>query len=208
MFEDNGFDSAGYLYRALSWLDVYRRSKGFPSILYASIEGRMAIEYLLFEILVVGTGADLQNDEYEKCLKDRSRLEKVISRLLPDYEKIQAFTGVLVEFEPSIPRQITWNVSRLKKQWGILSEILHWNGARSLTTESEDWMDGVFDSIEEVLNDLRSSMESGASMCMPPSNMKPEIREVWYKFRNEEINLESVRIRLNLLKPVLSAKYA
>lgn len=207
-YEDKGYDSAGYLFRALSWLDVYRRNKGFPAILYASIEGRMAIEYLLFEILVVGTGAELSFEEYSKCLKDRTKLDKAIGRLVPDYEKIQTFTGVLIEFEPKVPKQITWNVGGLKKQWGKLSEILHWNGARNLTTESTEWNDLVFASIELVLNEIRSKMETGASMAMAPSSMKPEIYDVWNDYKLEKIDLNSVRFRLNLLKAVLNAKYA
>lgn len=206
--EDVGFDSAGYLFRALSWLDVYRRQKGFPAILYASIEGRMAIEYLLFEILVVGTGADLSFEEYAKCLKERSKLDKAINRLVPDYEKIQAFTGVLIKFEAGLPNQISWNVGELKKQWGKLSEILHWNGARNLTTESIEWNDLAFTTIEDVLNDVRSKMETGASMAMAPSSMKPEIFDVWNDYKLGSIDLESVRFRLNLLRPVLHAKYA
>jgi hypothetical protein len=57
------FDSVGYLYRAVSWLDLFERSNAWPTLLYACIEGRYGIEYLLFEELVVGTGANLSRED-------------------------------------------------------------------------------------------------------------------------------------------------
>lgn len=200
-------DSAGHLFRALAWIDFYRRKRTFSPLLYACIEGRMAIEYLFFEILVVGAGAQLSKEDYEKCLKERSKLDKMISRLIPEYECMQRFTGVLIEFEPSLPRALSWNIAELKKQWGMLSEFVHWNGARNLTTETPHWNELASKQTEDILNSIRSKMESGAVMSMPPQNMKSEIRDVYDDYRLGKIDLASVRIRLSLLKAVLSAKY-
>ena len=52
------FDSAGYLYRAMSWIDHFERNDHFVSLLYACIEARYGIEYLIFEEIIISTGAD------------------------------------------------------------------------------------------------------------------------------------------------------
>ena len=44
------FDSVGHVYRAVSWLDYFERTKRFSSLHYSFIEARMGIEHLLFEI--------------------------------------------------------------------------------------------------------------------------------------------------------------
>jgi hypothetical protein len=202
------FDSAGYLFRAVSWLEHYRREQYFPSLLYACIEGRMAIEYLLFEILVIGTGANLSVSDYQKCLKDRTKLDKAIGRLIPDYERIQAFTAVLVEFEPSLPRMLHWDIKELKRMWGELSEHLHWLGAKNLTVENTTWCNAAYTKVESVLHPLWSKLSSGQSMVMHPDKMNPEINEVWVQFNSGKIDIESVRLRLQILKPLLNLKYS
>jgi hypothetical protein len=202
------FDSAGYLYRAVSWLDYYKRSKNFPALLYASIEGRMAVEYLLFELLVIGTSAQLTLEEYKKCLKDRTKLDKAISRLVPNYEKVQEFSALLIEFEPALPKHLKWNIKDLKKDWGVLSEYLHWLGAANLTAEKDAWCATAYEELRSILQPLWEKLSSGQSMMMPPGNMTHEVREVWEDFSVGKVDSDSARIRLRILKPVLNAKYA
>lgn len=202
------FDSAGYLYRSVSWLDDYRRTKNFPSLLYANIEGRMAIEYLLFEILVIGTGASLTLDQYKKCLTDRTKLDKAINRLIPDYESIQTFSALLIEFEPSLPKHLKWDIKELKKYWGVVSEYLHWLGARNLTVEDQTWCHAAYERVEAILVPLWEKLSSGQSMTMHPDQMTPEVRGVWSDFKAGKIDIDSARIRLKILKPVLNAKFS
>ena len=134
--QNSYLDSAGYLYRAVSWLDYFERIDHFPALLYACIEGRFGIEYLLFEELVIGTGTNLSRQDYEKCLKEPTKLKKAIDRLIPDYEKLQQFTSIVVILEARVPKLIYWEPRELMKSWGKLSEYLHWLGAKSETTRS------------------------------------------------------------------------
>jgi hypothetical protein len=41
----------------------------------------------------------------------------------------------------------------------------------------------------------------------PPNGMHPEVHDVWLAFKNGNIDLEGARIRLDLIKPLLRAKY-
>jgi hypothetical protein len=205
--ENSYLDSAGYIYRAVSWLDYFQRIDHFPALLYACIEGRFGIEYLLFEELVIGTGAKLSRQNYERCLKEGTKLKKAIDRLVPDYKKLQQFTSAIISIEPGLPKLIYWEPAELMKSWGMLSKYVHWFGASIETTEIASWRSAAYTEVEQVLNPIWQKMTSGQSGIMHPDNVMPEVREVWLDLKKGKIDLEGATIRLQLMKPVLSVKY-
>ncbi|TAK91227.1 MAG: hypothetical protein EPO06_05595 [Burkholderiaceae bacterium] len=205
--QNSQFNSVGYLYRAVSWLDYFERMDQFPALLYACIEGRFGIEYLLFEELVIGTGANLSRQDYEKCLEERTKLKKAIDRLIPDYEKLQQFTSALIAVEPQAPKLIYWKPKDLMKSWGKLSEYLHWLGVRGETTEVASWRTTAYIDVRQTLLPIWEKITSGQSGFMHPDNMNAEIREVWLAFKGGKTDLEGAKIRMNILKPHLIKKY-
>ena len=60
------FDSVGYIYRALSWLDIAKKRLNVCALQYAAHDTRQGIEQLLFEELVLSVGTSLDRVEYEK----------------------------------------------------------------------------------------------------------------------------------------------
>lgn len=207
--EQSHFDSIGCLFRAMSWLDLFERSNAWPTLLYTCIEGRYGIEYLLFEELVVGTGANLSREDYERCVQEPTKLAKAINRLLPDYEKLQQFTSVIVSLAPpEIPSIIHWKPKELMKAWGDLSKYLHWCGHRLETAESAEWKKTALSDVKGVLTPIWNKVTSGQSACMHPDQMHAEIRELWVEFKEGRVDTAGARIRMNLLKPLLEAKYA
>ena len=200
--ENSYLDAVGYLYRAVSWLDYFQRIDHFLALLYACIEGRFGIEYLLFEELVMGTGAKLSRQEYEKCVKEGSKLKKTINRLVPDYKKLQQFTSTVAATLPGLPTLIYWEPAELMKSWGTLSEYLHWFGAKNETTEIASWRMAAYGEVRQVLDPIWEKMSSGQSGIMHPDHMNPEARQVWLDFRNGKIDLEGAKLRLDLMKPV------
>lgn len=198
----DSFDSASYLYRSMAWLDYHKRSKKFSSLLYACAEGRHGIEYLLFEELVISTGANLSVEDYKKCVNERNRFKKTIEQLSPNYELLQAFTKILVSLEPKLPKIIYWDHSSLMKAWGALSHYLHWFGARNLTSENQEWLDSALPEIEKVLVPIWTKITSGQSGLMHPKDMAPVVREIWECFRTRKIDDATAKFRLEYLKPL------
>jgi hypothetical protein len=72
------YDSASYLFRAMSWLDYHKRTRQFSSLLYACIEARQGFEYLLFELLIISTGANLLVEQYLNCVNEKNIFKKTI----------------------------------------------------------------------------------------------------------------------------------
>lgn len=62
------FESSGYIYRALSWLDLAKRNSSPVAFQYAVLDTRQGIEQLLFEELLISVGTKLDRAEYEKML--------------------------------------------------------------------------------------------------------------------------------------------
>jgi len=202
------FDSAGYLFRAMSWLDYFDRNKQFTALLYACIEARYGIEYLLFEEIVISTGANLSKEEYERCLKDSTKLHKALKRITPDYEKLQEFAKIIVSLVPGFPKIIQWNPNSLLKSWGTISNYLHWCGSRNNTTESQGWLMKASTNIRAEIEPIWVTISSGHSAIMHPKDMHPEILDLWIQYRDGAVDAEGIKIRMQILKPLLESRYA
>ena len=85
------YESSGYIYRALSWLDVAKRKKSPVAFQYAAHDARQGIEQLLFEELIMSVGTKLDRSEYDKCLGNSTKLHAIINKLSPEREKLAKF---------------------------------------------------------------------------------------------------------------------
>jgi hypothetical protein len=194
-------DAPGFGYRAASWLDLVKRTGDFAALHYACIDGRLAIEHLIFEQIVVCVGAELTKEEYKKCLSKSRKLEKLLAQIVPEHEKLQDFTAIVESLSLGIPKVNKWNIKELMKSWGMLSSYLHWNGSHADTTENPEWQQRAIEKVTEIIEPLWGKMSSGQSGCMIIELAKPNVREIWEDFRIGKIDSNSVRIRLEIIRP-------
>ena len=196
------FDSAGYLFKAMAWLDYFTRARNFSPLLYACADSRHGIEYLLFEELVISTGANLSEADYKQCVNERNRFVKTIAKLTPDYDRLKQFTRLVASMEPAAPKLIDWDHKALMKAWGTVSHYLHWFGARVLTSEKDDWLEEAYLEIKGTMEPVWVNITSGRSGILHPKDMHPTAREVWVRFRNGEIDEQATRFQLKFLEPI------
>ena len=173
------FDSAGYAFRALSWLDIAKKRGNVCCLFYAALEVRHAIEELLFEQLVIGVDKGLKREDYERCRGNATKLSKFVKKLIPDYELLTQFTEALCAVVPDAPRVITWDHNRLMRLWGETSKYLHWSGSPADTTSSSNWLQEGIRVVEEAGLYIWDTHVSGLHGAMKPSDMEPEIRSLW-----------------------------
>ena len=93
-------DSVGYVYRALSWIDVAKHGRNVCALQYAAHDARQGIEQLLFEEIILSVGTQLDRREYEKCKGNSTKLHKIIRRLNPEYNKLGQFTQAIISILP------------------------------------------------------------------------------------------------------------
>lgn len=189
------FDSLGFVYRGLSWLDYAKRTTSVIALQYAALETRQAIEQLLFEELVMSVGGQLDRTEYEKCKGNSTKLAKIIRRLSPNYQRLVAFTRTIISLIPNSPPLVEWEHTTLLKHWGIISAYLHWPGERKETFESPQWFVKGLQTVEDAATYLWTKKTAGYSGVMMPENMETEIRQIWEDFESGKIDLDSAQRR-------------
>ena len=200
------FDSVGYTYRAMSWLDLARSEKNVCALQYAAHDTRQAIEQLLFEEIVMSAGTDLDRDEYEKCKGNSTKLNKIIRRLNPYYEKLIQFTRAILSADPEIPDLLTWDHKELMMHWGKISNYLHWAGEPAETVESDEWFFNGVATVESAAELLWNKSKSGYTGIMMPENMQPEIRVCWERYRTGDVDLDAVKRIAHIALPILKQR--
>jgi hypothetical protein len=204
--QDIESDAIGHLHRSMSWLAQFEKKPAYPAFLYACIEARMGLEYLLFEELILSTGAKLTHADYNKCLKDRKKIAKLIKQHSPDLEKLQSFTKAVAELMSPAPRLICWNPKEIERVWGTLSNYVHWSGSKILTTENRQWVADSFSKVKALITPIWEKIVSGQSGLLHPTDMNKTAHAIWTDFQKNKINIASVKVRLRLMQRTRTAK--
>ena len=202
------FDSVGYIYRALSWLDIAKKRLNVSALQYAAHDARQGIEQLLFEELVLSVGTSLDRAEYEKCKGNATKLHKIVRRLSPDYEKLAQFTQAVMSIDPEMPPIEIWNHKELMKSWGSVSNYLHWAGEPRETVESKDWVATGIKAVEAAANHIWEKAARGYTGILMLHDMPTEIRVLWDRFKVGQVDLEQVKRTANLASPILRRRMA
>lgn len=193
--EDIYHDEVGFCYRAASWLDLVHRNNCFAAFHYACIDARLAIEHLIFTQIVIVSGSAFTRTDYDRCVREPTKMKKMLERINPDYEKLQTFSGIILSLNHH-PQMNKWNIADLMKSWGIVSCYLHWKGSPCETAENVDWQDRVVQEISAIIKPLWHKLNSAYSGSIQVSSMDPTTRQVWDDFRKGNIDEKETRIRL------------
>lgn len=201
--ETNFFESSGRAYKALSWLEFAKSHRNISALEYAALETRLAIEQLLFEQLVVGVGTKLEMREYRKCCGNANKLNEIIERLIPKYERLVAFTKAMSL--PEVPITV-WDNRALIQYSGKVSNYLHWSGGLDVTVHSAQWYEKGIMTVDKAARYIWAGLTTGNTGIIATESLEPEIRELWELYANNEISIESAVKRAELLEPVLRAR--
>ena len=196
-------ESSGYIYRALSWLDLAKREKSSPAFQYGAHDAGNGIEQLLFEELVQCTGARLERSEYQRCLGNSTKLYATINRLSPDREKLGKFVQTVMATGNPKFDLVVWDHKLLMKYWGTVSEYLHWAGAIDETIGKWSWVEAGIAKTEEACMYIWKNQTEKETGVMLPASMHPEIVALWERFKAGRIGVDEVKIACELLQPVL-----
>ncbi len=165
----------------------------------------MGLEHLLFEELVLSTGVNLSPAEYERCLRNKTKLGKLIRQLSPHHRKAQDFTAIVAEIEAGGPPLLFWEPKEIERAWGVLSQYLHWAGAKTETTDSAEWMSTAYAMIDKTITPLWAKMGSGYSALLHHRGMPEHVRLIWEDFAAEKIDGNSVKARLRIVRPLYAS---
>ena len=123
------------------WIDIAKRDRNVCALQYAAHDARQAFEQLFFEEIVFSVGTKLDRDDYRKCKGNSTKLDKIIYRLNPAYQKLALFTKAIALPTPEFPPIVVWDHKELIKLWAKVSTYLHWSGEPAETVKSDKWLD-------------------------------------------------------------------
>lgn len=201
--EINFFESSGRAFKALSWLDYAKSNRNVSALEYAALETRLAIEQLLFEQLIVGVGTKLEAREYKKCTGNAKKLNEILERIIPRYERLIEFTKAMAPDGIPITK---WNNRALIEHSGKVSKYLHWSGGLDETTQASTWYEKGIAVVEAAANYIWQGLTTGNTAVMAINKFEPEIRELWDLYANGHITLECAVKRVEILEPILQAR--
>jgi hypothetical protein len=200
------FDSAWHFWKALAWLDYAKRKTNISALQYAILELRQGVEHLWFDIIVTAVGGRLDIREYVRCKGDATKMYKVLDRLSPDHAKLVRFTNICVSLESGLPSVVEWDISRLKRIHGEISQYLHFFGIPSETTGNPEWFVDAITVAETGANYIWHHLTTARTGQLSIASMPPEVKHAWNQFRSDEIDADTVRTRLNVAQHVLNRR--
>jgi len=169
-------------------------------ITYAALEFRLAIEQLIFTAIAVGKGGKLDDATLKECRK-KDGLFRVLDEVSPKYSLRCRFSNALASFYPAIPQIAEWDVRSFKRYYTDLSEFCHSQLIiRDFDSDPTGWSKKI-SQLEEVYHFLATGMKKGTGV-LEMKNVDPVIEDLWEKFSTGAINMEELRKRFSLVKPV------
>jgi len=196
------FDSAWYTFQSLSWIDYAKRDTNISALQYAALEIRNAIEQFWFETVVLSVGDNLDRKEYVKCKKNTTKMYKILKKLTPDYDKLVIFNRAMFSLIETY-KVTAWDLKKINKLYGKVSNFLHFQGSPDETWKKSEWFVDFLNTVENAACYLWNGFTQGATAMSIPENMAPEVREMWNEFKDDQITIDDVKIRLKIAEPVL-----
>lgn len=173
-------------------------------IIYAALEFRLAIEQLVFTVIVIGKGEPLTEDVLAECRK-KDGLFRVLDEVSPKYSLRCRFSNMLSSFHPELPQIAEWDVRSFRRHYTALSELCHSQlVVRDVASDPAGWNHKIA-LLEEVYAFLEAGMKKGTG-TLKMEDSHPVIKDLWEKFSSGAINAEELRNRYALVKPVLESR--
>jgi len=197
-------DSAWHIHAALSWLDFVQRTSAAIALHYAGFHLRVGIEHLWFQVFWAGRGGAISVQEYNQAIKNATKLYKLIDSLAPDYRKFAEFDQIIASVDSRVhPPTVIWDIDRLKRIHGECgSRLLHFQGVSDGNYLSDEWMLRHLAYLEKSVTWIWDTMCScGNLIVYRPEGLSPHTQLVWESYRKGEIDKESVRYRLEIIRP-------
>lgn len=174
-------------------------------VIYAALELRLAIEQLIFTVIVVGKGGTKLDDKTLAECRKKEGLFRVLDEVSPKYSLRCRFSNTLASFYPQLPQIAEWDIRSLRRYYTDLSEYCHSQLIiRDFDTDPIGWSKTI-SQLEEIYHFLASSMKKGTGV-LELNNVDPVIEDLWAKFSTGAINIVELRNRFALIKPVLDSR--
>lgn len=193
-----------HLAQAIKWLK-YDNGRELDSILvYASVDLRIAIERYFFELLLLLKSNNLTSQEQDRCTSKDGILD-FVRETEPYYVKRAKFTNLIAAITPGFPRVVIVDFKYLTNKWHTLSEYCHKQLApkESFDSTNREFQNKGFKVIKDTVDYFMKIERTQAFGLVNPQTMPIEVKNVYEKYINDDIDDEKAKGTLRIMEPVL-----
>ncbi|MGA2242283.1 MAG: hypothetical protein ABSH11_09625 [Verrucomicrobiota bacterium] len=197
-------DAGWSVVQAATLLSEGKKKQCDSLIIYAALELRLAIEQLIFTVIAIGKGRKLDDDTLKECRK-KDGLFRILEEVSPKYSLRCRFSNALSSFYPGLPQVAEWDVRSFRRYSTDLSELCHSQLIiRDMADDPAAWNTRI-SLLEEVYHFLEAGMKKGTCV-LEIKESEPVVKDLWEKFSSGAIDVEKLKSRYALVKPVLDSR--
>ncbi len=184
-------------------LDFALKNDSANALIYAILESRIALERYVFEMAFLTKGKDSIN-EIVKLASKKNGVFKLLEKTTGNYIKHISFCNIIFGIN-RLPLIDTPNLKIFKQLITELSKYCHpqFIPEESIDSVNKEWFIKGVTLVNKTVETLRSLVFNGGINI---NSMEDEVREVYKKFLQNEIDIENVRLQLKIMGPVMERR--
>lgn len=199
-----GVSSRWHFEQATALIEEAKITQSATLLVYAALEARLSVERCIFEVGLLVRGASFSADELRQALA-RKGLNTFLSKLVVDWQRYFEFSDAVASLNGlKISAEVVPRCDLLQASITRLSGYCHWIPDPDITIEDPNagWFSKGIGYVEAALIQVANAPH-GALMI---NSLPPEVKALWEAYRDDQIDLASVRTRLRLIQPVLESR--
>jgi len=198
--------SEWHVEQAKALLDYAQKNCSATALVYSSLEARIGVERFVFEMSVLACGGAFTADELRQASKKDGAFG-LLDRKIGDYRRYLEFCNLISEVNHLSIRVPIPDVRRFRRLITDLSDYCHFqrDPAETVDDPHQTWLvkgiavvQGAIELLTELLQNQRGSI--------PRDTMPPEVRDLLDHYMAGQCDLQTARIQLEIMSPVLEAR--
>jgi hypothetical protein len=200
-----------HLMTAQKWRRYGEPKKLHHPLVYAALEYRLAIERIVFELYALLKRLRKVTIEEEKRLENLSSIITQIMDITENSKYLQRmleFHSILFSDETHFKGELAVpKIRLLKNHWHALSEFCHKRINPHSSWESKEYVEKGYKILNEVENYLWEIKVEKHFGLYRMDTWQPEVIKLAEDYINSKIDKQAVKTRLNLMRPVILARF-
>jgi hypothetical protein len=162
-------------------------------LIYAALELRLAIEQLIFTLILVAKGK--ADQATLRACQRQGGLFRMLAAVTPQYARKCQFAGVLAAVYPQTPQSTKWDIRELRRLHAALSELCHAQLViRGMGPAPEMWDERIA-LVEETHTFITAGLRKDTAV-LTFKGATPRILQLWRQYARGKISLAHVRQQL------------
>lgn len=206
LFNNRDVTADWHVMQSRRLIDVAFSCGSSTALVYAALEARNALERLVFEMSVLATGGKFTSDQLSTAQK-KDGLFKLLDEALNNYRRHIEFQNICMELMKTPLRFPVPDIRRCKRLRTDLSSYCHCQLDPNVTVNdpSGHWFEAGIDIVRQTC-DFLDPLLTAPFGVMHPGTMPAEVREIFDTYISGDININTVRTRLDIMLPVLDQR--